>query len=168
MISLNNHWIIEFEVLTAGRYLLGYVTACCLVQLVSCLVYPSNLMMMATCPSETSVDFHRATGLYVSEDRTLQSRSRSKEWIIPQEREHNFIFQNNSKHETGLHWIYLLDSSVSYRIFNIQYWMVHHLIQLIIIWLCIVGTILFDLCFGWSGLLSVCWPWWTCVPLPRQ
>jgi hypothetical protein len=34
--------------------------------------------------------------------------------------------------------------------------MARRLVKLNIIWLSIVGTVLFDLCFGWSGLLSVC------------
>lgn len=76
-------------------------------------------------------------------------------------------FRLNWKHGNRLQWIYLQKSSASYRIFSVQYWMVHHLVKLIIIRLWIVGTILFDLGFGWRGLLSICWPWWTCLPWPR-
>jgi hypothetical protein len=38
--------------------------------LVSCLAYSSTLKMEATCPSETSVDFQRATRPYIAEEGT--------------------------------------------------------------------------------------------------
>jgi hypothetical protein len=41
--------------------------------LVDCLAYSSTLKMGATYSSETSIDFQRTTGLYIPDDRTLQS-----------------------------------------------------------------------------------------------
>jgi hypothetical protein len=41
--------------------------------LVFSLAYSSALKMEVTCPSETSVDFHRATQRYIIEDRTRHS-----------------------------------------------------------------------------------------------
>jgi hypothetical protein len=41
--------------------------------LVSCLAYSSALKMEATCSSETSVDFHRNTRRYISEDITIHN-----------------------------------------------------------------------------------------------
>jgi hypothetical protein len=43
--------------------------------LVSCMVYSSAMKIVATCPSETSVDFHRTTRHYIPEDSALQSFS---------------------------------------------------------------------------------------------
>jgi hypothetical protein len=45
---------------------------------VTCLVYSSTLRMEATCTSETSADFQWATWHYISEDRTLQEQSLTK------------------------------------------------------------------------------------------
>jgi hypothetical protein len=41
----------------------------------SCLACYSTLMMEAICSSEGSVDFHRTTRPYISEDRTLHNHS---------------------------------------------------------------------------------------------
>jgi hypothetical protein len=41
--------------------------------LMSCLAYSLALKMEATCPSETSIDFQRATRRYIPEDRTLHN-----------------------------------------------------------------------------------------------
>jgi hypothetical protein len=42
--------------------------------LVSCLAYSSTLMIEAIRPSETPVDFYRATWRYIPEDRTFHNR----------------------------------------------------------------------------------------------
>jgi hypothetical protein len=41
--------------------------------LVSCFVYSSTLKMRVTCSSETSVDFHRTTRLYIRKHITLRN-----------------------------------------------------------------------------------------------
>jgi hypothetical protein len=43
--------------------------------LVSCLAYFSTQKIEAICSSETSVDFHRTTLRYISEDVTLHIRN---------------------------------------------------------------------------------------------
>jgi hypothetical protein len=53
---------------TGNRILLGP----CFI-LISCLAYFSDLMMMAICSSETSVDVHQATLFWAPDDRNLHS-----------------------------------------------------------------------------------------------
>jgi hypothetical protein len=55
-------------------------TACFI--LVSCLAYPSTLKMVATCTSETSVDFHWATWYYIWEDRKLFNISPAQNLLL--------------------------------------------------------------------------------------
>jgi hypothetical protein len=50
----------------------SYTTACCLLQLVSCLAHSSTLKTDATCYSGTLVDFQRSARLFISEDRNLK------------------------------------------------------------------------------------------------
>jgi hypothetical protein len=66
--------------------------------------YYSYLMMEAICPSETWVDFHRTTELYIIDDLFTQ-------WIDQENGNHRgkkniiLIFKFNSKHGARLHWI---------------------------------------------------------------
>jgi hypothetical protein len=43
------------------------------VMFVSCLAYFSTQKMEVTCSTETSIDFQRTTGRYITEDRTLHN-----------------------------------------------------------------------------------------------
>jgi hypothetical protein len=62
-----------------GTYLLHLQSFdCCLLHAGFCLAYSSTLKMEATCSSEKSVDFQRATRCYIPEDRPLQL---TVEWI---------------------------------------------------------------------------------------
>jgi hypothetical protein len=61
------------EIISQERNKLEACNKLCLFMLDSFLAYSTNLMMVATCSSETSVDFQRTTRRYSPEDRILHN-----------------------------------------------------------------------------------------------
>jgi hypothetical protein len=79
--------------------------------LVSCLAYPSNLKMEATCSSQTSVDFQRTTRRYIPEDRTLHNhRCENLKyyslWTPQRERDVLDIYGNTENHLLSIGLVY--------------------------------------------------------------
>jgi hypothetical protein len=72
-IGTNCFYLQERKVIQARSHLAGGSKQSCLLQLVYCLAYSSTLKMEAICFSKMSIDFHRITGHYIAEDRTLHN-----------------------------------------------------------------------------------------------